>query len=103
MKLGVVANYFKPRWQLFMSSLISSLQEGQKDFDQKVFNAQVLNSVEIPFTKDKTAFSTTPQGKQGIKLFYLIKKFKFRRNVDCSGRNVRKMEANVQEQYSEIF
>jgi hypothetical protein len=59
---GVVANYFKPRWQLFISSLISSLEAGQKEFDQNTFNQQVFSNVEVPFTLDKTKFLTEPIG-----------------------------------------
>jgi hypothetical protein len=58
----VVANYFKPRWQLFISSLISSLEAGQKEFDQNTFNQQVFANVEVPFTLDKTKFLTEPKG-----------------------------------------
>lgn len=61
--LGVVANYFKPRWQLFISSLIATLETGQKDFDQDTFNQQVFDSVEVPFTLDKTKFLTEPKGE----------------------------------------
>jgi Alpha-N-acetylglucosaminidase (NAGLU) C-terminal domain len=59
---GVVAHYFKPRWQLFISGLISSLEAGQKDFDQNTFNQQVFANVEVPFTLDKTKFLAEPQG-----------------------------------------
>ncbi|XP_059478399.1 alpha-N-acetylglucosaminidase isoform X2 [Neocloeon triangulifer] len=50
---GVVNYYYKPRWQLFIQSLIGSLVSGESEFDQNTFNQQVFRSVEEPFTLDK--------------------------------------------------
>ncbi|XP_065341007.1 alpha-N-acetylglucosaminidase [Cloeon dipterum] len=59
---GVVGNYFKPRWQLFIQSLVGSLASHQ-GFNQSTFNKNVFQSVEHAFVLDRTQFPSTSSGK----------------------------------------
>nr|CAD7199110.1 unnamed protein product [Timema douglasi] len=60
---GVVINYFRPRWELFLGALHTSLVTGVK-FNQTEVNNQIFN-VELIFTLDKTIFSHLPKGGCG--------------------------------------
>nr|CAD7395907.1 unnamed protein product [Timema cristinae] len=57
---GVVINYFRPRWELFLGALNTSLVTGVK-FNQTEVNNQLFN-VELMFTLDKTIFPHLPKG-----------------------------------------
>nr|CAD7426837.1 unnamed protein product [Timema monikensis] len=60
---GVVTNYFRPRWELFLGALNTSLVTGVK-FNQTEVNNQLFN-VELMFTLDKTIFPHLPKGECG--------------------------------------
>ncbi|XP_074640981.1 alpha-N-acetylglucosaminidase-like [Tubulanus polymorphus] len=58
---GIVKDYYKPRWQLFVNHLITSLEKGQK-YNQSIFVEDVFKSVEQPFTYSRSSYPTTPVG-----------------------------------------
>nr|XP_045622762.1 alpha-N-acetylglucosaminidase-like [Procambarus clarkii] len=59
---GLVANFIKPRWELFSETLEKSLKQGEP-FDEALFNWDLFTSVEDPFTKDTNAtFPSVPKG-----------------------------------------
>nr|CAD7462939.1 unnamed protein product [Timema tahoe] len=57
---GVVINYFRPRWELFLGALHTSLVTGV-EFNQTEVNNQIFN-VELRFTLDQTIFPHLPKG-----------------------------------------
>ena len=59
---GVVADYFKPRWELFIAELKSSLDSGAS-FNQSAFAIDVFTSVEKPFTLSTKLYSSVPEGE----------------------------------------
>lgn len=60
---GVVSQYFKPRWELFIDNLNTSLIGG-KPFNQTDFNTLVFDQVEEPFTFNTNVFPQTVQGNK---------------------------------------
>jgi len=58
---GLVNAYYRPRWQLLISELHRSLQEGTS-FSQKNFTKKVLKEVEEPFTFYRSIFPSVPKG-----------------------------------------
>lgn len=46
---GVIADYFKPRWELFLKALEKSLVQGTK-FNITEINNRIFHEVEQPFT-----------------------------------------------------
>ncbi|CAG9856664.1 unnamed protein product [Phyllotreta striolata] len=58
---GVVSKYFKPRWDLFISSMNESLVKNQP-FNEGKVRAAVFKQAEEPFTFDRSAFPTEPTG-----------------------------------------
>lgn len=63
---GVVEDYFKPRWKLFLETLYTSLKEGIK-FNQTDCNLRMFNQVEQPFTLSNKTYSSE---SMGIFFFY---------------------------------
>jgi alpha-N-acetylglucosaminidase len=59
---GVVADYFKPRWELFIAELKSALDSGAS-FNQSAFAIDVFTSVEKPFTLSTKLYSSVPEGE----------------------------------------
>nr|CAD7441223.1 unnamed protein product [Timema bartmani] len=59
---GVVINYFRPRWELFLGALHTSLVTGV-EFNQTEVNNQIFN-VELRFTLDQTIFPHLPKGSE---------------------------------------
>ena len=45
---GLMKDYYKPRWELFLANLVNSLKTGAT-FSQSKFNTEVLTKVEQPF------------------------------------------------------
>jgi len=58
---GLCGSYFKPRWQLFFGRAVDAVSAGA-EFNQSAFNAQVLNTVELPWQHDNQRFPATPTG-----------------------------------------
>lgn len=58
---GVVADYFKPRWEIFIREIELSVKE-KRPFDKKTFASEVFTAVEEPFTFSTKAYSDTPVG-----------------------------------------
>lgn len=58
---GVTADYFKPRWDLFIRELEICLDSG-KAFNQSSYNAAVFAAVEQPFTFSTKFYSAEPIG-----------------------------------------
>lgn len=58
---GVVADYFKPRWEVFIRELEIALQEG-RPFNKTTFETTVFSAVEEPFTYSTKLYSDVPLG-----------------------------------------
>jgi len=59
---GLMGDYYKPRWLLFTSMLVSSLHEGAPPFSQASYNDLVFTMVEQPFTFKKSTHPDEPIG-----------------------------------------
>jgi alpha-N-acetylglucosaminidase len=57
---GVVADYYKPRWELFIAELQSAL-DGGMSFNQTAYD--VFTLVEQPFTFSTKVYSAVPEGR----------------------------------------
>ncbi|XP_046550254.1 alpha-N-acetylglucosaminidase-like [Haliotis rubra] len=58
---GLINRYYKPRWQLFINTLINCT-ETKTTFDSGVYGQEVFDTVEIPFSYDQTDFPNEPEG-----------------------------------------
>lgn len=58
---GVVADYFKPRWEVFIRELEIALQEG-RPFNKTTYETTVFSAVEEPFTYSTKLYSDLPLG-----------------------------------------
>jgi len=58
---GVTADYFKPRWDLFIRELEICLDSGTA-FNQSSYNTAVFAAVEQPFTFSTKIYSAEPIG-----------------------------------------
>ncbi|XP_015593025.1 alpha-N-acetylglucosaminidase [Cephus cinctus] len=58
---GVVADYFKPRWAVFLKALEDSLSSGKK-FNATEVNKRIFDTVEQPFTFSRKIYLDEPQG-----------------------------------------
>lgn len=47
---GLISQYYQPRWQLFFDCLVHCVRSNCTLFDEKTFNARVLEEIEKPFT-----------------------------------------------------
>ena len=58
---GVVSDYFKPRWAVFLNELDVSLTKGTR-LDVTKINEQMFQEIEKPFTLSTKAYPTNPTG-----------------------------------------
>ncbi|KAK6188714.1 hypothetical protein SNE40_004838 [Patella caerulea] len=58
---GLFMDYYKPRWQLFIDTLINCVKTGEK-FNSQTFASDVLTKVERPFTLSNKMYPRTPTG-----------------------------------------
>lgn len=58
---GVVTDYFKPRWELFIREMQTSLNE-KRPFNKKAFELAVFATVEEPFTFSTKFYTDQPIG-----------------------------------------
>lgn len=58
---GVIADYVKPRWQIFIREMEISLQEN-RTFNKKTFSSTVFSEVEKPFTFSTKIYSDVVKG-----------------------------------------
>ncbi|XP_048255627.1 alpha-N-acetylglucosaminidase-like isoform X4 [Haliotis rufescens] len=58
---GLINRYYKPRWQLFVDSLVNSTKTGIP-FNNVKYDQDTFSTVELPFSNDHTAFPTTTTG-----------------------------------------
>ncbi|XP_012942158.2 alpha-N-acetylglucosaminidase [Aplysia californica] len=58
---GVVAGYYKPRWEFYASWLVECIQN-KTQFDPNAFAEQIMAQVESPWTKSTSPYPTEPQG-----------------------------------------
>ncbi|XP_055956455.1 alpha-N-acetylglucosaminidase isoform X1 [Patella vulgata] len=58
---GLFMDYYKPRWQLFIDTLINCVKTGET-FNSKTFESDVLTKVEKPFTFSTKMYPRTPTG-----------------------------------------
>ncbi|XP_053394344.1 alpha-N-acetylglucosaminidase-like isoform X2 [Mercenaria mercenaria] len=58
---GLLSGYYTKRWQMFLGNLQQCLEK-DKPFRQKSFDNAVLESVEKPFTFDRSPVPITPTG-----------------------------------------
>ncbi|KAK2158313.1 hypothetical protein LSH36_173g09013 [Paralvinella palmiformis] len=60
---GLIKNYYRPRWQLFITELVESLYKGI-GFNQTKYKDDVFRLVEKPFTLETTIYPNTTKGDQ---------------------------------------
>ncbi|XP_067677371.1 alpha-N-acetylglucosaminidase-like isoform X2 [Haliotis asinina] len=58
---GLINKYYKPRWQLFVDSLVNCTKTG-KPFNNVEYDQKTFSKVELPFSNDHTSFPTTVTG-----------------------------------------
>lgn len=58
---GVVIDFFKPRWELFINEMYDSLKTGIR-FNEKAVQNRILNEIETPFTQSNKNYSTKSIG-----------------------------------------
>ena len=58
---GIVSDYFKPRWAVFLNELSTSLTKGTKLNVTKI-NEQIFQEIEKPFTLSTKVYPTNPTG-----------------------------------------
>ena len=61
---GVVADYYKPRWEVFIREMQMSLDE-KRPFNKKAYEAVVFAAVEQPFTTSTKHYPIVPIGENG--------------------------------------
>ena len=63
--VGVVSNFFAPRWQLFINYMNETLLNGEA-FNQTFISDKMFREVEEPFTFDRSEFPVEPFGKKNF-------------------------------------
>jgi len=58
---GIVADYYKPRWETFIDQLQSSMDSGER-FNRTAYNNDVFTTIEQPFTVSRKKYPDTPSG-----------------------------------------
>lgn len=58
---GVIVDYFKPRWKIFLDALDDTLSKKIK-FNVTEINEKIFREVEEPFTKSNKIYSNQPKG-----------------------------------------
>lgn len=58
---GVIVDYFKPRWKIFLDALDDTLSRKIK-FNVTEINEKIFREVEEPFTKSNKIYSNEPKG-----------------------------------------
>ena len=93
---GVVADYFKPRWEVFIREMQIALQE-KRTFNKKSYSSNVFNAVEEPFTFSTKHYSDEPKGdfKKFIQFRLLHKNLGNRRSNFKSEDASREMEKDL--------
>jgi len=72
---GLVEDYYRPRWQLFVKFLYKSLVQGVA-FKQRIFDASVFSLVEIPFIKSGKKYPQNPVNVTYIAAKYCYDKWR---------------------------
>lgn len=54
----MISDFYKPRWQMFWDALNSDFQG--IPYNRTAVNEDILNNVEIPFTKARALYPTSP-------------------------------------------
>jgi alpha-N-acetylglucosaminidase len=67
---GVVADYFKPRWEIFIREMQLALDE-KRPFNKKAFEANVFATVEEPFTLATKHYPNVPIGENN-RCYYTV-------------------------------
>jgi len=65
---GVIADYFKPRWALFLTTLEKSLVQGTKPNISEI-NERIFHEVEQPFTFSTKLYPTEVKGTYAFDVF----------------------------------
>ncbi|KAK3591261.1 hypothetical protein CHS0354_010626 [Potamilus streckersoni] len=71
---GLIAGYYKPRWELFISSLTACLSQGVK-FNQTQYDIDTFLKVEQPFTLSKTKYPSQPVGDSVTLVLDIYKRY----------------------------
>lgn len=58
---GVIVDYFKPRWMIFLKELEKSATSHAKLNSQKI-KQRIFNEVELPFSYSRKVYPTNPTG-----------------------------------------
>ncbi|XP_046631090.1 alpha-N-acetylglucosaminidase-like isoform X2 [Daphnia pulicaria] len=72
---GVVADYYKPRWEVFIREMQMSLDENRA-FNKKAYETLVFTAVEEPFTTSTKHYSDVPIGDPIVKVMTLYDKWR---------------------------
>ena len=59
---GVVSDFFKPRWEVFIREMQMSLEQGRL-FNKTAYESAVFTGVEEPFTYSTKLYSDVPIGE----------------------------------------
>ncbi|XP_045023592.1 alpha-N-acetylglucosaminidase-like isoform X2 [Daphnia magna] len=89
---GVVTDYFKPRWELFIQEMQTSLNE-KRPFNKKAFELAVFATVEEPFTFSTKFYTDQPIGDPIVKATELYGKWKkiYERYIARVSSNIKKL------------
>ncbi|XP_030384086.1 alpha-N-acetylglucosaminidase [Scaptodrosophila lebanonensis] len=58
---GLVRDYYKPRWAMFLDAATLALKSHQ-EFNSSAFKERVANEVELPFSNKTDVYSVKPEG-----------------------------------------
>ena len=67
---GVVADYYKPRWEMFINDLHKAMTD-RVPFNQTAYKTKVFDTVEKPFTFDTKYYADQPTGNSYTEIFLL--------------------------------
>ncbi|CAD6996843.1 alpha-N-acetylglucosaminidase [Ceratitis capitata] len=71
---GIVIDYYRPRWELFLQMLLRSLQRNEK-FDENEFNQRVSREIENPFSILRKVYPSEPVGDSFTIAKYIYNKW----------------------------
>ncbi|XP_046825310.1 alpha-N-acetylglucosaminidase isoform X1 [Vespa crabro] len=85
---GIIVDYFKPRWMIFLKALDDTLAKKIK-LNVTEINEKIFINVEEPFTRSKKIYSTEPKGDSIDIAMKIIKKW-YKSNLTMKIRGSRK-------------
>lgn len=64
---GVVADYYKPRWEVFIRELEITIEENRR-FNSTAYQSMVFNAVEKPFTFSTKIYPVVETGESAERI-----------------------------------